>query len=161
MSISKIPLAALQEDALLPSGIVMYFANSTAPNGWIKANGAAISRTAYSSLFTAIGTTYGAGDGSTTFNLPDLRGEFVRGFDDGRGVDSGRAFGTNQSGQIGSHDHAMLATSLSASVDDRFGGSGATYGVGQGTAFEDYRVASNGGNETRSRNVALLACIKY
>jgi microcystin-dependent protein len=64
----------------LPAGMVMYFANSTVPQGWLQCNGAAISRTSYTELFAAIGTVYGTGDGSTTFNLPDLRGQFVRGW---------------------------------------------------------------------------------
>lgn len=64
----------------LPAGMIMYFANSTVPQGWFQCDGAAISRTSYPELFTAIGTVYGTGDGSTTFNLPDLRGQFVRGW---------------------------------------------------------------------------------
>ena len=72
-------------------GTVTFFARSSAPTGWLKCNGAAIGRTDYEDLFDSIGTTYGTGDGSTTFNLPDLRGEFVRCWDDGRGVDSGRS----------------------------------------------------------------------
>ena len=94
-----------EAEAIVPPGAVMYFARNTAPPGWLKCNGAAISRTAYSKLFAAIGTVFGAGDGFTTFNLPDLRGEFVRGWDDGRGVDGGRAFGSFQAGMIQSHSH--------------------------------------------------------
>lgn len=92
-------------DAKVPPGAVMHFARTTAPSGWLKCNGAAISRTAYAGLFAAIGTTFGAGDGFTTFNLPDLRGEFIRGWDDGRGVDGGRAMGSRQDGAIQSHTH--------------------------------------------------------
>jgi len=88
-----------------PPGAVMSFARSTAPVGWLKANGAAVSRTAYPDLFATIGTTWGAGDGFNTFNLPDLRGEFIRGWDDGRGVDSGRVIGTRQDQSIQSHSH--------------------------------------------------------
>lgn len=88
-----------------PPGAVMHFARSTAPTGWLKANGAAVSRTAYAGLFAAIGTTFGVGDGSTTFNLPDMRGEFLRGWDDARGVDSGRGFGTWQDSDNKSHTH--------------------------------------------------------
>jgi len=64
----------------LPAGMVMYFANSTTPQGWLHCNGAAIARTTYVDLFDAIGTTYGAGNGSTTFNVPDFRGQFLRGW---------------------------------------------------------------------------------
>lgn len=71
----------------LPSGAVIYMASTIVPDGYIKANGAALSRSVYSSLFNSIGTIFGSGDGSTTFNVPDLRGEFIRGWDDGRLVD--------------------------------------------------------------------------
>ncbi|WP_312903178.1 phage tail protein [Chryseobacterium taichungense] len=79
-----------------PAGTVSYTAASTVPAGYLECNGTAVSRTTYATLFAAIGTTYGAGDGSTTFNLPDLRGEFVRGWDHGRGVDASRSLGSTQ-----------------------------------------------------------------
>jgi microcystin-dependent protein len=71
----------------VPAGTLNAFAGASAPDGFLLCNGGAISRSIYSDLFAAIGTTYGAGDGSTTFNIPDLRGEFLRGLDGGRGVD--------------------------------------------------------------------------
>ena len=89
MAISKIPAEGLSPGATMPAGAVIFVAMDTAPSGYLKANGDAISRTTYADLFTAIGTTFGVGDGSTTFNLPDMRGEFARRWDDGRGVDSG------------------------------------------------------------------------
>lgn len=64
----------------LPSGMVMYFANSTVPTGWLQCDGSAVSRVSYDALYSAIGTLYGIGDGSSTFNLPDLRGQFIRGW---------------------------------------------------------------------------------
>jgi microcystin-dependent protein len=94
-----------------PAGAVMPFAQSSAPTGWLKCNGAAVSRTTYATLFTAIGTTYGVGDGSTTFNLPELRGEFIRGLDDGRGVDTDRALGSAQGDQNKSHTHTASSSS--------------------------------------------------
>ncbi|WP_288080615.1 phage tail protein [Pseudomonas sp.] len=139
------------------SGMVGYFARNSAPSGWLKANGAAVSRTTYAALFSAIGTTFGAGNGSTTFNLPDLRGEFVRGWDDGRGVDSGRAFGSAQLDELKSHQHDLPADIIggadrqslmvSAGSDEGFSGTNLS--------------AASGGTETRPRNIALLACIKY
>lgn len=102
---------------MVPSGTVLYFAGSAAPAGWLKANGAAVSRTAYAALFAAIGTTYGAGDGRSTFNLPDLRGEFLRGWDDGRGVDTGRVFGSAQAHALQSHQHG-LAMAADGAGDD-------------------------------------------
>jgi len=71
----------------VPAGTVSAFAGATSPAGYLLCDGGAISRNIYSDLYAAIGTGYGAGDGSTTFNLPDLRGEFIRGLDGGRGID--------------------------------------------------------------------------
>lgn len=87
-------------------GDIFYTAAETAPPFSLKANGAAVSRSAYAKLFARIGTRFGVGDGFTTFNLPDLRGEFLRGWDDGRGVDGGRELGSSQSGAIQSHAHS-------------------------------------------------------
>jgi len=95
----------------VPTGSVHMMATTTAPSGYLKCNGSAISRTTYAALFAIIGTTHGAGDGSSTFNVPDLRGEFVRGWDDGRGIDSSRNFGTAQSDQNAQHNHSASATS--------------------------------------------------
>ena len=94
---------------MAPVGIIGHFARSNAPAGWLKANGAAISRSVYAELYAAVGTTYGGGDGFTTFNVPDLRGEFVRGWDDGRGVDGGRELGSGQLGSNQSHSHGATA----------------------------------------------------
>lgn len=134
-------------------GDVKYTARNTAPAGWLKANGAAVSRTTYAALFAAIGTTYGAGNGSTTFNLPDLRGEFIRGWDDARGADPGRVFGSAQGDELRSHTHAFLGNN----ANGRFTASGSP---GMHADIANATSAS-GGSETRPRNVALLAVIKY
>lgn len=141
------------------TGSIIYVAKNTAPTGYLKANGAAVSRTTYASLFAAIGTTFGVGDGSTTFNVPDLRGEFLRGWDDGRGVDSGRSFGSAQSDELKSHNHPQNGE-LKAMGDSAGGGKYVLHngaGSGQSTSF----INATGGAETRPRNIALLACIKY
>lgn len=159
-------------------GKIEWFARNTAPTGYLKANGAAVSRTTYANLFGVIGTTFGAGNGSTTFNLPDLRGEFPRGWDDGRGVDAGRVFGSAQQGTIHAIDstgddqiYTAVMTSVSVAsnpllVAQRTGldydPNGATnypnttsaYSNGDGSGGFFYGVA-------RPRNVALLACIKF
>ncbi len=163
--------------ALMPSGAVLYFAMSSVPEGWLKANGAAVSRTTYAALFAAIGTTFGTGDGSTTFNLPDLRGEFMRGYDDGRGVDSGRVFGSNQSHAFTNHRHHVASsasggvvypnTNVTANNFVSWGYSGGGYeryiltavGSDANIGLSSYAI-SGSGSETRPRNLALLACIK-
>lgn len=223
-----------------PTGTVLWFAMNSAPSGYLKANGAAISRSTYASLFAALvksstvtmtiaspgvitwtahglsandpvkfsttgalptgftaGTTYyvvsasittntfqlsataggsainttgsqsgvhtainaphGNGDGSTTFNIPDLRGEFPRGWDDSRGVDSNRSFGSAQSSQNLAHTH----TSQIYDGGGTTGGTGfARNGTGDNMASSD-ASSSSGGAEARPRNIALLACIKY
>ncbi len=196
-------------------GEIAMFARSTPPNGWLKANGSAVSRTLYSRLFAAMGTTFGPGDGSTTFNLPDLRGEFLRGWDDSRGVDASRAFGSAQTANVEAHNHT--GTTGGQSVNHQHNVAGATAGrsaghthgmsgnagagSGAGSFIAVTRAASyasgatmtsdgesadhahnfnvNSGNDnaththgitvstygtgtdTRPRNVALLACIRY
>lgn len=163
---------------IIPSGAVMYFAGRTAPAGWLKANGAAVSRTTYAALFAAIGTTYGAGDGRSTFNLPDLRAEFLRGWDDGRGIDSGRALGSAQSDAIrnikgslealyGSDRYALYTKAEGAFTTDLDDGGNETFkGSGNNYANRKKRVVFDAGrsvptaDENRPRNIALLACIK-
>lgn len=91
-------------DATRPGRLVFHFGN-TPPPGTLKANGAEVSRSTYARLFAVIGTRFGVGNGTTTFNLPDARGYFIRGFDDGRGVDAGRGLGSFQDDENKSHNH--------------------------------------------------------
>jgi len=88
-----------------PTSAVISIPVDYLPAGYLKCNGAAVSRTTYAALFAIVGVTFGAGNGSTTFNVPDLRGEFIRGWDDSRGVDAGRSVGSSQSGQNEAHSH--------------------------------------------------------
>lgn len=81
---------ALAARALVDVGDIKATARSTAPALWLFCFGQAVSRTTYSALFSAIGTTYGAGDGSTTFNLPDIRGRVIAGQDDMGGTSANR-----------------------------------------------------------------------
>lgn len=223
-----------------PVSAIQAFATNSPPVGWLKANGAAVSRTAYSALFAALVTAagftaqtftvtiaspgvftkaahgflngarvrlsstgalptglntatdyfvevidantfylattlmgtrivtsgsqsgthtylqswFGLGDGSTTFNLPDLRGEFLRGWDDSRGIDPSRPFGSVQLSQNLAHTHSYVTR-----------GQLLIRGVGgDGSFWEAIAAAdtsSNGGSEARPRNIALLMCIKY
>ena len=160
-------VTALLATAGAPAGTVVWYAANSAPAGFLKANGALVSRTTYAALFAAIGTTFGAGDGSTTFALPDLRGEFVRGWDDGRGIDSGRTFGSAQDDAMQGHHHGFrLAQGLTGGPagtnegiwNSNVGSAGnAVLGAITDGANGTPRTAA----ETRSRNVALLACIKF
>ena len=145
---------ALNDDFV---GMVAYFATPTAPTGFLKCNGAAVSRATYAALFARIGTTFGAGDGRTTFNLPDLRGEFLRCLDDGRNIDGGRRLGTAQSDAIKTH---TINVPDSGSAGNNMGMW--FYGERGGPNDNGHNtITYNGESETRPRNVALLACIKY
>jgi microcystin-dependent protein len=152
--------SALTGVASTPASTVIYVAQNTAPTGYLKANGAAISRTTYADLFAAIGTTFGSGDGSTTFNVPDLRGEFIRAWDDGRGVDSGRSFGSTQADGFKSHTHNTpnLYRGSEGSPPSIFHIAPAQNSL---DPVMYWTTTATGGNETRPRNIALLACIKY
>lgn len=162
---------------MVPSGTVLYFAGRTAPAGWLKANGAAVSRTAYAALFAAIGTTYGAGDGRSTFNLPDLRGEFIRGWDDGRGVDTGHLFGSAQVDAVRQHYHGIGY--ISPNNDDgafvvrnwttteqqtmqfiNGNGNSAIRTLSASSNLGTTNAIDESAGETRPRNIALLAIIK-
>lgn len=143
-----------------PPGTVIMLAATNIPTGYrlLKCNGATISRTAYADLFSVIGTTFGVGDGVNTFRLPDLRGEFLRGWDDGRGVDAGRVFGSWQTDEFRSHDHDIINTGREGYTRGHlfYGDRGVDY-INQ----PDNVTQKAGGVETRPRNYALLACIRY
>jgi len=97
-------------------GSIMAFATETPPDGWIECNGQAVSRATYARLFQKIGIIFGNGDGSATFNLPDLRGVFVRGLDKGRKLDAKRKLGSYQDDYMQSHTHKDLGHSHGGSV---------------------------------------------
>ena len=142
----------------VPAGFMTYWPATTPPNGWLERNGAAVSRTTYSALFSVIGTLYGAGNGSTTFNLPDDRGIFCRAWDNSKGLDPGRVFGSYQEDAIQTHTHTYIApdTSRMPRGDDRT--NCVTYTLNpQTSAPNGARVA----NETRVKNRSYLPVIKY
>lgn len=145
------------------AGTIRIVAAQVIPAGWLECNGAAISRTAYGKLFGEIGTTYGVGDGSTTFNIPDARGEFLRGYDNGRGADSGRVFGSSQVGATQDHKH-YGASYTGGSAFPGFGlgyVNGTSYAVAAAYMGGADTSTASVGNETRPRNLAMLMCIKY
>lgn len=165
-------LVGYTANSFCPSGMVMIFAGDFAPVGWLKANGAAVSRTVYANLFVAIGTRYGAGDGHSTFNLPDLRGEFPRFWDDGRGVDAGRVLGSWQGDAIRNiagnaatytqddiRPNGVLGISNKATRGIVWENNWQNFGIQAQLDFDASRVVPTA-NENRPRNIALLACIK-
>lgn len=165
-----------------PAGTVQYFANTTVPNGYLECNGAAVNRTTYAELFAAIGVTYGPGNGTTTFNLPDLRGEFIRSYDNGKGTDPSRVMGTWQSPSPLIHDDTPGAaaqdtdfsmdnaaatlsdvwpTATVGSIPNAYWGRGNAASPVANWVVYSGAPAQGMISAARPRNVALMACIKY
>lgn len=168
---------------ILPAGMITPFATAAAPAGWVVADGSAISRATYARLFAAIGTMYGPGDGVATFNLPDYRGQFLRGVTGTTANDpdattrtnrgdgtTGNNVGTKQQDEFNSHNHELKTSSGGAGVHITLADSPLNDGVGwEQTAANAIPFAgappaityNQGGNETRPVNVYVLYCIKY
>lgn len=162
------------------TGTIQLYAAISPPAGYLECDGSAVSRTTFSALFAIIGTTFGSGDGTTTFNLPDMRGYFARGWDDGAGIDPGRAFGSVQTDLLDSHSHTITdpshshpytyALASNTGVLFQVGGSAnavvglSATGLSNPTATDTnttgITINNTGGVETRPKNVALLYVIK-
>ena len=169
---AKLEVSGQTAGGVVPPGSVFYFAAATPPSGYLECNGAAVSRTTYADLYAVVGTTYGTGDGSSTFNLPDLRGEFVRGYDNSRGVDSSRVFASTQTDTFQGHWHYStfgagynfsngggISSSLEAATSH--GGQNTTWNSAANPSTNGTNGTPRTSSETRPRNVALLPCIKY
>lgn len=159
-----VPMSSGQ--SILPPGIIMPFAGTTAPVGFLVADGSAVSRTTYAALFSTIGTSFGVGNGVDTFNLPDLRGRFMRGVDGSAGRDpdkatrsatnggnSGNNVGSVQDDEFKSHTHSVGNNTIYAGSANN--SSGGDY---PNTSFE---TGARGGNETRPKNINVNFIIKY
>ena len=131
-------------------GDMVFRATQTVPDGAYECDGRAVSRTDDAALFAVLGTAFGEGDGVATFNIPDMRGEFPRGWDHGRGVDADRIFGSAQADMLAAHDHALPARNNANAGDGWIEDA-------DGTAdTRTTRTGTTGGVETRPRNVAGL-----
>lgn len=170
----------------LPPGAIGLFSQKVAPGGWLVADGSAISRITFANLFAvylADGLIYGAGDNSTTFNLPNYQGALLRAWDNGRGFDPARVFGTYQADMFASHTHVQNAhthTVVDPGHSHSVGPSGVTLNVSAGgiagtqpgggvtgsattgiTLANATAVNQNtGGAETVPKNYAVLVCIR-
>lgn len=160
----------------VPIASIHAFATQTAPDGYLICDGSAVSRTEYADLFEALGTVWGEGDGNTIFNIPDFRGEFLRGFDAGRGIDDERVFASIQldqmqriTGQTDTTYAALNRTFANGALTGTSGVGGSSetsteYGIFRPAGLLNFDSAnspgSRTGNETRSRNVAVTFAIK-
>lgn len=160
-----------------PSGTIITYAGNTAPDGWLECDGSLVNRATRSALFNAIGTIYGEGDGSTTFALPDLRGQFVRGWDHGKGIDTDRQFGSSQTDANKSHNHGGTTgndspdhthsshTTASGAMGTQSTGTEPIYDTpaqtGGASTRHTHSISSDGGTEARPKNIAMMYCIKF
>ncbi|MFW2820123.1 tail fiber protein [Klebsiella quasipneumoniae] len=145
----------LGEGSALPVGVPVPWPSATPPTGWLKCNGAAFSSEKYPNLAKVY----------PTLKLPDLRGEFIRGWDDGRGVDAGRVILSIQGWLTGSHYHNIRSWDAWDNTvlvpNDRGGDSllstdnAVQEGAINGKFTSQYRTELSGGNETRPRNIAF------
>jgi hypothetical protein len=164
MALSKVSKDMFVESKIfVPTGHVITYPSTSVPAGYLKCNGAQISRTTYADLFDAIGTKYGVGDGTTTFELPDFRAGFMRGYDDLRGVDVDR---------VNFEDEEAQQSNILEEVDTSLtnGTTGVIFptdGTWSDLVRYEYSAESagfrwkNSTDEAYPRNIALLMCIKY
>ena len=145
----------------VPIGAVFHLATSTVPAGYLKCNGDVVPNGSgtvqgvtanFSALYNTLSNTYGI-----LGKIPDLRGEFVRGFDDGRGIDTSRVFGSTQADDLKSHVH----TTVQMIGDNNVDGVDSTTTRSGDHHNQTRNTGAAGGTETRPRNVALMPVIKY
>jgi len=146
--------------AFVPTGSVFTMATTTVPSGYLECDGSAVSRTTYADLFAAIGTTWGNGNGSTTFNIPNLQGEFVRGWDNGRGIDTDRTFASSQDHQLQEHSHDISVGQQNVGDPPNPITVRHFYISGVTEETEVNGDTGNFGAETRPRNIAMMYVIK-
>lgn len=143
----------------VPAGFVLPFAGATLPTGWLECDGSAVSRATYSALFAAIGTTYGAGNGTTTFNLPELRGEFIRGWDHGRNIDTGRTLGSYQVGTVVTYDKSGTVGIQAARAASAAGDGANQFGADVLPALTDYPNVNEAGSIATSATLSTNSIV--
>ena len=156
---------------LLPAGMISAMGMSSAPSGWLLCNGAAVSRSTYSALFAAIGTTWGSGDGSSTFNVPELKGAYLRntGTSDTSSDYVGPNVGGYQDDQNATHNHnATSSSSLSInnsgnhshnSPSAHYHGAFGTNKIAWGYSGNTTHYGGSGGNHSHGGSVSTSTSI--
>jgi len=164
-------------NASFPAGTIVAYMGTNPPAGWLLCDGLPVSRSNYARLFNVIGIANGSGDGSTTFNLPDLRGNFLRGLDGTAGVDpdkavrvaaqpggnTGNALGSLQTEQLKNHSHANgnFGRVLQLNTGGAATASATDVTAGEPDIINSAPMTGGGGNETRPRNIYANFIIKF
>ncbi|AXK52364.1 hypothetical protein DWF74_02980 [Pseudomonas protegens] len=153
--------ALLKNMSALPVGAMVPFPKGTVPAGFLEVDGSVQSVATYPDLAAYLGTTFNKGDeGAGNFRLPESRGEFLRGWDHGRGVDVGRALGSWQDSDNKAHTHGSTAGAAWKFLSsDATGGAGLSGGSGSRVTYTA-DITSSGGSEARPRNLAVMWCMK-
>jgi microcystin-dependent protein len=139
------------------TGTIMSWSNSTVPSGFLECNGSAVSRTTYSSLFTVVGTTYGSGDGSSTFNLPDLQDNHPIGVSGTKalGTKAGSTSVTLAETNLATHDHSYSVTNYTAAQVN-------TDAVqGRQLAYQTSKNVGNAGSSTAFNTFPPYIALKF
>ena len=180
-SITSAKLASTVLANVIPAGMIMAYGAAAAPTGFLLCNGTAVSRATYAALFAIIGTNFGSGDGSTTFNVPDFRGRFLRGVDGGAGRDPNRATRTvmntggstgdnvgsvqldalqNMTGNVGGLSNLGGTFSGVFATGSSYSGNGQNSQLNYSASFDASRVARTS-TETRPTNANVNYIIKF
>ena len=154
---TRISTAETRISAAVPTGVVQAFAGNTLPNGWLLCDGSAVSRTDYAALYAVIGTTYGAGNGSTTFNLPNLVDKFVEGSATAGTVKSAGL--PNITGSFNTRCPWIGAAASGAFAPDSTGGKAFIQQAGNETA--NYNALSFSANKSKPPALTMRYIIKY
>lgn len=147
---------------IVPAGMITMYGGSTAPDGWLICNGSAVSRTTYSRLFSAIGTTYGSGNGSTTFNLPNIKGRVPVGLDTSQtefnslGKTGGEKKHTLTINEMPSHNHDLPGRLIYCTA----GGEIYRENAGQNTASNNSTSFNTGGGQSHN-NLQPYITVNY
>jgi len=152
-------------DTIVPAGGIMPYAGPTAPSGWLLCGGQEVSRTTYSALFSAIGTTFGAGDGSSTFNVPDLRDRFPLGDRDQGQSDAGRVsnYNTERGDTGGADEHQLTISEMPSHTHTGYNklfGTGDTEGS-SGRVGDFNRTSSSTGGDQPHNNMPPFLALNY
>ena len=171
-STTQLATTAFVAVQLSPIGMITAYAGSAAPTNWQLCYGQAISRTTYASLFAVISTTYGVGDGSTTFNVPDLRGRTVAGLDNMGGTDAGRLSTANTLGTttgtetvtltsaesgVPAHSHANTLTNNAVNTGNQSQDHSHTFTTGTVSANHTHEVGYNVGGVTAGGSLVAFS----